>query len=321
MELVTEDLPAPGPGEARVRILAADIGASDVNVRRGRYPGAPKPPFTPGYAMVGLVDEVGPDVSEVAVGQSVGAVTLVGGYSQYIIVPVRDLTSVPAEVDPAQAVVLLFNYVAAYQMLHRVAHVQANQRILVHGAAGGIGSAFLELGRGAGASVFGTASAPKHDLVRHLGATPIDYRSEDFVERIAMLTGGAGIDAAFDPMGLAHLKQSVRTVRRGGALVAYGYYEAANRGKSPVLDVGLQYLSMFRWSLPPRRIRTAFYDLRPTMRKHPDWFRTDLLRLLSMLQDRSLTPVIAARIPLEGIVSAHERLERGEVQGRLVLIP
>src|SRR5262245_49853418 len=168
MELVTEDVPTPGAGEARVRILAADIGFSDVNVRRGRYPGAPRPPFTPGYAIVGLVDEVGRDVSEVAVGQSVGAITLVGGYSQYIVLPVGDLTSVPVEVDPAQAVVLLFNYVAAYQMLHRVAHVQLDQRILVHGAAGRIGSAFLELGRVAGLSVFGTASAPKHDLVRHL---------------------------------------------------------------------------------------------------------------------------------------------------------
>jgi len=321
MELLAEDLPTPQAGEGRVRILAADVGFSDVNVRRGRYPGAPKPPFTPGYAMVGVIDEVGPDVTAVAVGQVVGAVTFVGSYSEYIVLPARDLTPVPVEVDPAEAVVLLFNYVAAFQMLYRVAHVEWGQRILVHGAAGGIGSAFLELGRVAGLEAFGTASAGKHDLVRQLGATPIDYRTEDFVERIAALTDGGGVDATFDPMGLAHLRQSVRTVHHGGALVAYGYLEAANRGRSPVLDVGLQYLSMFRWSLPPRRLRTAFYDLRPTMRNHPAWYRADLATLFALLEERRLRPVIAARMPLEEVVSAHQRLERGDVKGRLVLIP
>ena len=321
MELLAEDLPTPQAGEGRVRILAADVGFSDVNVRRGRYPGAPKPPFTPGYAMVGVIDEVGPDVTAVAVGQVVGAVTFVGSYSEYIVLPARDLTPVPVEVDPAEAVVLLFNYVAAYQMLHRMARVNAGERILVHGAGGGIGSAFLELGRIAGLVAFGTASAPKHDLVVSLGATPIDYRTEDFVARIGALTDGMGVDAVFDPMGLAHLQQSARTVRAGGAIVAYGYYEAANRGRNALVDVGLQYLWMFRWSMPPRRRRTAFYDTRPTMRKHPDWYRADLATLFGLLRERSLTPVIEARITLDEIVSAHRRLERGEVRGRLVLIP
>jgi NADPH:quinone reductase-like Zn-dependent oxidoreductase len=321
MRIVEDDLPVPGSGQARVKILAADVGFSDVNIRRGLYPGAPRPPFTPGYAMVGVLDKLGPDTSTLEVGQPVAALTFYGSYSQYIVLPVRELYPVPAGVDPAEAVTMVFNYVAAYQMLHRVAHVANGQRILVHGAAGGLGTAFLELGRLAGLEMYGTASKPKHGLVTRLGATPIDYRTEGFVERVAALTNGAGVDAVFDPMGAAHLKRSVRAVRRGGIVVAYGYYEAANRGGNPLLDVMLQYVRLTLWSLPPRRKRTAFYDTRRTKRKHPDWYHADLASLLALLAARKLHPVIAGRLLLDEAATAHRKVEQAEVQGRLVLTP
>ncbi|MGZ3676306.1 MAG: alcohol dehydrogenase catalytic domain-containing protein, partial [Ktedonobacterales bacterium] len=141
LHVVEDELPVPGPGQARIKILAADVSFTDVNLRRGRYPGAPKPPFTPGYAMVGVVDELGPDASGLAVGQPVAALTVYGSYSQYICLPVGKLVPMPAGLDPAEAVSLVFSYVAAYQMLHRVAHVAPGERILVHGAAGGMGTA------------------------------------------------------------------------------------------------------------------------------------------------------------------------------------
>ena len=150
LRLVEDELRAPGKGQARVKILAADVSFSDVNLRRGRYPGAPRPPFTPGYAMVGVVDQLGPEASGPAVGQAVAALTFYGSYSQYIALPVEELVPVPAGVDPAEGVTLVLNYVAAYQMLNRVARVARSQQILVLGAAGGVGTAFLELGRLAG---------------------------------------------------------------------------------------------------------------------------------------------------------------------------
>src|SRR5262249_1040926 len=294
LQVVEDEVPAPGSGQARVKILAADVGFSDVNIRRGRYPGAPRPPFTPGYAMVGVVDELGPDTSGLEVGQAVAALTFYGSYSQYIVLREQELFPVPAGVDPAEAVAVVFNYVAAHQMLHRVAHVAPGQRILVHGAAGGIGTAFLEVGHLAGLEMYGTASKPKHGVVQRLGASPIDYRAEDFVERIASLTGGAGVDAVFDPMGSAHLRRSVRAVRKGGTVVAYGYYEAAKRGSNPVLDVLSQYIRLWLWALPPQRKHVAFYDTRPTKKKHPDWYRDDLARLFALLAAGELKPVIAA---------------------------
>jgi NADPH2:quinone reductase len=321
LRVVEDELPAPASGQARVKVLAADVSFSDVNLRRGRYPGAPRPPFTPGYAMVGVVDQLAPDASRPAVGQAVAALTFYGSYSQYITLPVHELVPVPAGLDPAEAVSLVLNDVAAYEMLHRVAHVARTQRILVHGAAGGVATAFLELGRLAGLEMYGTASKPKHTHVTRLGATPIDYRAEDFVARIAAFTGGMGVDAVFDPMGSAHLKRSVRAVRKGGAVVAYGFYEAANRGSNVVLDVLSQYVRLARWSLPPQRKRVAFYDIRRAKKKHPDWFQEDLTILLGLLAAGTLRPVIAARLPLEDAVRAHQQLERAEVQGKLVLIP
>jgi NADPH:quinone reductase len=323
MGIVEDELPTPGAGQARVRILAADVSFSDVNLRRGRYPGGPRPPFTPGYAMVGAVDQLGPgaETAGLAVGQTVAALTFYGSYSQYLCLPAQSLVPVPAGLDPAEAVCLVLNYVAAYQMLRRVAHVAQGERILVHGAAGGVGTAFLELGQVAGLVMYGTASKPKHSLVARLGAIPIDYRSEDVVARIATLTGGRGVDAVFDPMGFAHLRQSVKAVRSGGTVVGYGFYATANRGGAIVLDVLAQYLWMTLWSLPPNRKRATFYDIRPLANKHPEWFREDLTLLLNMLSAGKLHPVIAARLPLEDVVRAHQQVERAEIEGKLVLIP
>ena len=321
LEVAEDELPDPGPGEARIRILAADVGFSDVNIRRGRYPGAPRPPFTPGYAIVGVVDALGPRTAGLTIGQPVGALTFMGGYSQAIVLPAAELVPMPAGLDPAEAVTLVFNYLAAYQMLHRVARVASGQRMLVHGAGGGLGTAFLELGRLADLVMYGTASKPKHELVSSLGATPIDYRTEDFVARVAELTGGAGVDAAFDPMGSAHLRQTARAMRHGGTLVAYGYYAAAAKGRSAIRDVLSQYLFLARSRLPPRRLRVAFYDTRPTKSKHPDWYRDDLGTLSGLLAAGKLHPVIAARIQLEGVVDAHRRIERADAEGRIVLLP
>jgi NADPH:quinone reductase-like Zn-dependent oxidoreductase len=321
LELVDDPIPEPDAGQALIKILAADVSFSDVNIRRGRYPGAPRPPFTPGYAMVGVVDRLGPHTLSPAAGQVAAALTFYGSYSQYICLPVQELVPVPAGVDPAEAVSLVLNYVAAHQMLHRLARVTAGQRILVHGAAGGMGTAFLELGRLAGLEIYGTASRAKHSRVAGLGATPIDYRTEDFLERVASFTRGAGVDAVFDPMGSSHLKRSVRAVRKGGTVVAYGFYEAANRDRNVVVDVLEQYLLLALWSLPPARKRVAFYDIRAQKKKHPDWFKDDLVALLDLLAAGKLKPVIAARLPLEEVVKAHQQVEQAQVQGKLVLIP
>jgi NADPH:quinone reductase-like Zn-dependent oxidoreductase len=321
LQLVEEELPSPQPGQARIKVLAADVSFSDVNVRRGRYPGGPRPPFTPGYAIVGVVDALATATTGPPAGQLVAALTFYGGYSQYICIGVEALVPIRKAVDPAEAVSLVLGYVAAYQMLIRVARAPAGSQILVHGAAGGVGTAFLELARVFGLRAIGTASKPKHRLVEQLGATPIDYKNEDFVARTLAITKGVGVDAAFDPMGASHLRQTEGAVRNGGTLVAYGFYETSNRGANIVLDVLSQYLRLALWSLPPRRKHVAFYDIRPLQKRHPDWFQDDLSTLVDLLSAGKLHPVIAERLPLEGAVRAHQLLEHAEVQGKFVLVP
>src|SRR5918993_3271937 len=231
LEIVEREVPEPGPGEARVRVLATGVAFADVMMRRGLYPGVPDFPFTPGYDLVGEVEDLGPGVSGVALGQRVAALTQVGAHAQYVSLPAGELVPVPAGVDAAEAASLPVNYVTAYQMLFRVAKVGPGERILVHGAGGGVGNALLQLGGLQGLAMYGTASAGEHGLVSRLGGNPLDFKAEDFVGRVRALTGD-GVDAVFDHVGGAHIARSFRTLRRGGRLVGYGLSSGLTSGGS-----------------------------------------------------------------------------------------
>ncbi len=230
LEVVSERLPEPRPGEVRVRVLAAGVSYGDVLARIGAVPDAPKPPFTPGYDITAVTDKHGAGVSSPEVGQRVAALLDTGGgYTDFACLPADRLVPVPATVDAADSAAACLNYFVAHQMLHRVAQVQAGQSILVHGAAGGVGIALLQLAKRANVTVYGTASQSKHALVADLGAVPIDYRSEDFVARVRS-TGGGGVVAAFDAVGGSNFRHSYASLRPGGHLVAYGVSSAQKGG-------------------------------------------------------------------------------------------
>ena len=204
VETVAE-LPSPGPGEVRVKVLTAGTGFTDTIIRQGQYTGVKeKPPFVPGYDWFGVVDELGPGVSNFRVGDYVADMPVIGGYTQYLCVAEEQLVPAPEGLDPAKAVAMILSYTTAYQMLTRIRELPPGSSCLVHAAGGAVGTALLELGREMGLTMYGTASQGKHDLVRRYGATPIDYRSEDFVERIRKETNGDGVDAVFD-LSLIHI--------------------------------------------------------------------------------------------------------------------
>lgn len=199
-------LPEPGPGEVRLEVLAAGVSAFDLMFRRwGWLPGCPRVPFALGEDVGGIVDALGDGVAGLKVGQRVAGATwslgVGGGYSEAICLPSHDLVPVPDGLDSAVAVCLVVNYLTAHLHLHQYARARTGERTLVHGAAGGVGSATLDLGRRLGLEMYGTASAHNHDVVRRFGATPIDYHCEDFVERIRELTGD-GVDIVVDPVGV-----------------------------------------------------------------------------------------------------------------------
>lgn len=318
LEIVEEEsLPEPGPGEVRVKVQATSACFTDTMVRKGVYYGLKeKPPFPPGYDLVGVVDKLGEGVATFEVGQSVADLTVWGAYTEYICRPEDSLVPVPAGLDPGEAVSLVLSYVTAYQMLHRSVGVGAGQSVLVHAAGGAVGTALLQLGRLEGLEMYGTASESKHDLIADLGATPIDYRSEDFATRIQALTE-EGVDVAFDAIGGDNFKRSFDSLKKGGTLVAYGFYNnAMGKGGS----VPLEFAKVSLWNLLPNGRSATFYSIGGMRKKHPNWFSEDLTTLFDLLAEGAIKPVIAERMGLEDAARAHELIEQAAVPGRIVLM-
>src|SRR5580692_2275923 len=201
LELAEEPtVPSPGPGEVRIKVLAAGTGFTDSFIRRGRYPDFKGPlPFTPGYDIVGIVEKIGPGVAAPREGEVVADLCVVGGYAQYAIRPARFLVPVPDGVDPAEAVCIPLGYLTAFQMLTRYRRLPPGDTILVIGASGTVGTALLDLARHFGLKAIGSCSATNLPAVERFGATAIDYRAGDFVATVRQLTaarqGGAGVDA------------------------------------------------------------------------------------------------------------------------------
>ena len=308
-------LPEPGAGEVRVKVLAASATFTDTMVRKGVYYGFKEtPPLSPGYDMVGVVDKLGAGVTNFKVGQTVADLTVFGAYTEYMLRPADALVPVPAGLDPAEAVSMVLSYVTAYQMLHRIAKVKRGQKILVHGAGGAVGTALLELGRLLDLEMYGTASKSKHELVKSLGGTPIDYKSEDFVARVQ---AAGGVDAAFDAIGGENFKRSFKSLNKGGTLVAYGFYNNAmgNGGNVPI-----EYIRVALSNILPNGRKAVFYSIGDLRKKNPEWFKEDLGALFGMLKEGKIKPSIERRMKLEGAAQAHELIEQAAVKGRIVLM-
>src|SRR5262245_44381586 len=184
LHVVEEECPEPKHGEVRIRGLAAGVALPDIMAREGIHPETPPVPFTPGWDLVGVVDRLGDGVSGIEPGQMVTAMPIHGAYAEFVCLPQHELVPVPSGLDAAEAVSLVLNYITAYQMLHRSAKVRAGQRALIHGAAGGVGTALLQLARLAGLEMYGTCSSRGAAAVSELGGIPIDYKQQDYVEEI-----------------------------------------------------------------------------------------------------------------------------------------
>ena len=322
LQVVEEDDPRPGAGEVRVRVLAAGVSFSDALLRAGVYLGGPKPPFTPGYELVGVVEELGPGCSRLRVGDRVAVLTVWGADAERVCVPETYAVEVPVDLDPAEVVSLVLPYTTAYQLLHRVARVKSGETVLVHGAAGRVGTAVLELGALAGLRLYGTASARDRAAVERLGAVAIDYRNEDFLAWVRGLPG-KGVDVVLDGLGGAISIRSFRALRPGGRLVVFGYSSALTQGRRSRrawLKWNTQTASAFLWGLLSPRRRVHGYRIDKLRNRHPEWFREDFLALLELLRRGGIHPIVAERLPLTEVRRAHELLESSAATGKLVLV-
>ena len=212
LQIAENDLRPTIEGEARIRILATAVCQDDVAIRVGNRPFLKEPPFVPGYSFIGIIDAVGEGVRDVKVGDRVAALTKYGSHAEVIYWEASELVPVPESLDPAEAVTLVLNYLVAYQILHRVAKVKAGDKVLIIGASGGVGTAFLQLGRLAGLEMYGLASPSKHHILAEYGATPIDYHTQDFVEVIRRAEP-EGIDYVFNGMGEETFERGLAVLR------------------------------------------------------------------------------------------------------------
>jgi NADPH2:quinone reductase len=337
----TED-PRPGPGEVRVRVLAAGVSFTDAQLRAGTYLGVPSPPFTPGYELVGIVEELGPGVSRLKLGDRIGALTVWGADAERVCVLETNAVEVPEDLDPAEVVSLVFTYMTAYQLLHRTARVTRGESVLVHGAAGRVGTALLELGAAAGLRMYGTCSSRDRAAVERLGAVAIDYRNEDFLARIRRSADG-GVDVVLDGLGGKTSLRSFRALRPGGRLVVYGHYSTiadGHKNSRAWIEWYATTATVALWGLlSPRRSVSAYRiqklregrqwvpkgNRRPPAvgggPRNPEWFREDFHALLELLRSGQIHPVVAERLPLTEARRAHELLESSAAKGKLVLVP
>ena len=309
LEVVENDLRQPGSGEARIKVLAAAVVQDDIAARVGNRPVLPRLPFVPGYACLGIVDSIGANVSNVAAGDRVAALTNYGSHAEYVYWKASELVHVPETLDPTKAVTLILNYLVAYQTLHRVAKVKPGDKILIVGASGGCGTAYLQLGKLAGLKMYGLASASKHHVLTEYGAIPIDYRTQDFVEVIRDMEPG-GLDYVFNGMADEYFKPCLAVLRRGGTLVHYGAPESFARLWVLVAKILLN-------NLLPNGKKIEGYG---THRLGTDLFKEDWATLFKFLEEGKIDPIIAARYLILEARQANELLESGQVIGNIVLI-
>lgn len=311
LQVVENELYEPPAGKVRVKVLAAPVSAPDITSRYGKTPFAVKTPFIPGYAVIGTVDAIGHGVCETAVGNRVGALTVYGGYSEYIYLDQKALIPVPCVLDPAEAATLILNYLVAYQILHRSAKAKAGDKVLIIGASGGIGTALLQLGRLARLTMYGVASKSKHSVLLEYGAIPIDYRSQDFVDVIEEAEP-AGLDIVLDGMAGNCFRRGFSALGRGGTLVGYG---------NPLSVSGMFRMlgQVALFSLSPNGKVAKYYSTgKSLLNRRP--FLEDWATLFQLLHEGKIKPIIAARFPIAQAAEANALLESGRVVGNVVLV-
>lgn len=317
LEVVDAPLPAAGPGEVRVRVLASGLEYTDTLIRRHLYPqtAARRPPFIMGYDVVGEIDQLGDGVSGFQLGDRVADMTVLGSNAVYRTLQANHLTPVPAGLDAAEAATLILSWMTAHQLLHRAAKVQRGQRVLVHGAAGAVGQALLVLGNMVGLQLWGGTHGRHAALIRELGAAPIDYQREDFTRVVP-----GGFDVVFDGIGEDGYRRSLAALKPRGLLCAYGY-SAGVQGRRRMLTMLTWIARLYFWRWLPGGKRALFYSINAMRLRRPAWFMDDLKHLFALLASDAIQPRVAERLSLDQVAEAHWRLEAGGLEGKLVLCP
>jgi NADPH:quinone reductase-like Zn-dependent oxidoreductase len=330
--LEVRELPDPpvGPGDVRISVKAAGINFADTMARVGLYPDAPKLPCVVGYEVAGEVESVGEGVEGFSVGDRVVGATRFNGHAELVSVPAEQVLPLPKGVSFEEGAAFPVNYGTAYAALVIMGGLKADERVLIHAAAGGVGIAATQIAKGIGAEIFGTASASKHDAIREQGVDhPIDYRTKDFEEEVRRITDGGGIDVIMDALGPTSFRKDYRVLRQGGRLIMYGASELqTGTGKRDIVGAVRSMARMPLATMP-------WWKSVGVMNENKGVFGLNMLSwwdregnldrvtepLLAGFEKGELKPIVGGAFPFDRAADAHRFIEERRNVGKVVLVP
>ncbi|MFJ9599076.1 NADPH:quinone oxidoreductase family protein [Streptomyces althioticus] len=302
MRLADVERPTPGEGQVLLRVRAAAVNFPDALMCRGQYQTRPPLPFTPGVEICGETDDGRRVIANPALPH--------GGFAEYALADAAALLPAPDALDDAEAAALHIGYQTAWFALHRRARLEAGETLLVHAAAGGVGSAAVQLGKAAGATVIGVAGgADKAAVARDLGCdVVIDRREQDVVAAVKEATGGRGADVIFDPVGGDAYTQSAKTVAFEGRIVIVGF--ASGTIPSP----GLNHALIKNYAI--LGLHWGLYNTR-----NPELVRHCHEQLTDLAAKGAIKPLVSRRVPLTGAADAVQWVADGVTTGRVTVLP
>ncbi len=322
-EIREEDPRPPGETEVGIKVEASGINFAEVLARQGLYPDAPKPPCILGYEVAGKVDETGPDVTLVKPGDRVLAFTRFGGYASYVVVPQIHVIPIPETMDARTATALAAQYCTAWFAAEKMAPLQEGDRVLIQAAAGGVGSALVQIAKRHRCVVFGTAgSDSKLDYLRELGVDyPINYRKSDFAEEVTRITGGAGLDVVFDSIGGTTFLKGRRLLGTGGRIVTLGVAQMAGKRKNlfRALKTCIGFGLLHALPLLVKSQGVIGVNMLRIADHKPEILRQCMMAVMELARRNELKPKVGAVFPAEQIANAHAFVENRESMGKVVL--
>jgi len=302
-------VPEPGPGQVSIAVRAAAANFPDALLCRGTYQVRPELPFVPGVEACGTVLAVGPGVDRLAVGQRVmgGAALPHGTFAECALLGADSTFAAPDALDDAQAAAFTIAYQTGWVALHRRVAIQAGQTLLVHAAAGGVGSAAVQLGKAAGARVIGVAAGPaKAQVVRDLGAdVVVDRLADDFVTVVKDLTGGAGVDLVFDPVGGDAFERSTKCIAFEGSIIVVGF------AGGTIQSAALNHALVKNYSIVG--LHWGLY-----LSKDPMVVQQAHAALMTLVADGAIRPLIGDRLPMSQVPRGVQSVADGLTVGRVV---
>ncbi len=324
METATVAVVEPSAGEVRVAIELIGVNFADVMIRMGLYPDAPPFPMVPGYEAVGTIEAVGEGVPETRIGESVLVLAKFGCYAEHVCVPSLFALRRPDNVDLRDAAALAVNWLTAYQMLEVMAPPRPGETVLIHGAAGGVGQAAVQLAQRRGARVIGSASPAKHDMLRQQGLDLVfDSRRTSFAATVQAATGGRGADVVLEPRHGRWILESYKSAAVAGRVVLHGFAAAATGKRGS------------RWSALKTVLEAPWLRINPISLMNDNkalmgvnlgrlWHDSDLLlgwleELMGWLASGEIKPRLDRIYPLERADLAHHRLQDRLNFGKILL--